>query len=92
MRARLAEAQNWRCCYCGVRMVHIRTSNGALPNDALTIEHVIPVRDGGDDTWENMAAACYWCNNRRGQYSGEEWVTIVDQYKALGMHPNFPYV
>lgn len=56
LRARLAEAQNWRCAYC----------HGCLEPDTVTIEHVVPLVLGGEDAWENMAAACQRCNQRRG--------------------------
>jgi 5-methylcytosine-specific restriction endonuclease McrA len=38
----------------------------------LTIDHVIPKSKGGDDSWENMVAACLPCNNRKGNRSPEE--------------------
>ncbi len=55
-RTRLAEAQNWRCCYCGCR----------LEPETATIEHVKPRALGGSNTWENCAAACDPCNSKRG--------------------------
>ena|ERR1700761_1955247 len=59
LRDRLAEAQNWRCCYCGLRLEKVH------PNRA-TIEHVIPLSRGGPDKAENMVIACRRCNGRRG--------------------------
>lgn len=52
MRFRLAEAQNWRCCYCGCECGH----------ETATIEHVIPLADGGEDRWMNLAMCCSPCN------------------------------
>jgi 5-methylcytosine-specific restriction endonuclease McrA len=57
VRIRLGEAQNWRCCYCGI----------ALDPDTLTIEHVIPL--GVSNEWVNLAAACLPCNG----HSRESW-------------------
>jgi hypothetical protein len=61
MRAVLSEAQNHRCCYCGVKMIDMR-------GDRLcaTIDHVIPKSLGGSDDWENLVAACDLCNVTRG--------------------------
>lgn len=60
-KMRLAEAQNWRCCYCGVRMtLHC----GGL--DEATFEHVVPKSRGGTDGTENLVIACFGCNSRRG--------------------------
>jgi|ERR1700733_3970001 len=60
-RDRLAEAQNWRCCYCGGRM----DGRGTSP-DAPTFEHVIPRSKGGPDTISNLVIAHTRCNVRRG--------------------------
>lgn len=61
LRTRCAEAQQWRCCYCQVKMTTNR--NHRL---CATLEHVLPVSKGGEDTYENCVAACKMCNNKRG--------------------------
>jgi 5-methylcytosine-specific restriction endonuclease McrA len=49
-----------KCAYCG---------RADLP---LTLDHVIPRSKGGDDSWENLVAACLPCNNRKGDRTPEE--------------------
>ena len=44
------------CLYCGRE--HGRAS--------LTRDHVVPLSHGGRDTWENVVAACFHCNSRKG--------------------------
>lgn len=61
MRIRLAEAQNWHCCWCGCKT---RATTGF--SNTATIEHVNPRSKQGADEWGNFASACYDCNNRRG--------------------------
>lgn len=61
IRHRLAEAQNWRCCYCGVQMGLYQRG----PTQA-TIEHIIPRSLGGPDRPDNYAIACHACNQARG--------------------------
>lgn len=48
-----------QCVYCG-------------SSERLTIDHVHPKSRGGRDTWENLAAACTRCNNRKGNRTPEE--------------------
>ena len=60
-RTRLAEAQNWKCCFCGSRMTEVRGKN-----NSVTVEHVIPVTLGGSDDIENLVASCNACNSNRG--------------------------
>lgn len=61
LRTRVAEAQNWRCCWCGVECDARRGRK-----TSATVEHVVPKSQGGADEWENMALACSDCNGKRG--------------------------
>jgi 5-methylcytosine-specific restriction endonuclease McrA len=38
----------------------------------LTVDHVLPVSRGGEDSWENLVCACVECNNRKGDRTPEE--------------------
>lgn len=57
---RLCEAQNHRCCYCGIEMVWVMDHR-----HSPTIEHVVPLSKGGPRSWANEVAACYRCNAGR---------------------------
>jgi 5-methylcytosine-specific restriction endonuclease McrA len=59
-RKNILRRDGHRCQYCG---------RGDLP---LTVDHVIPISRGGDDTWENLVCACVWCNNRKGDRTPQE--------------------
>lgn len=65
LRLRLAEAQNWQCCWamwgCRTRMVPERHHR-----DSATFEHIIPVAMGGTHDLDNIAISCLSCNLRRG--------------------------
>jgi hypothetical protein len=76
MRCRLAEAQNWKCCWCGIECI-------PEPNrkNSATIEHVTPRSLGGADEWENFAMACASCNHRRGTASVEDM--LAGRVKAI---------
>ncbi len=52
-RAILAR-DNYTCQYCGHQ------------SRDLTVDHVIPRRHGGGDTWENLVACCRRCNLVKG--------------------------
>ncbi len=45
------------CQYCG-------SSKGAM-----TVDHVVPKSQGGEDSWENLVCACTVCNNRKSNRS-----------------------
>jgi len=49
-----------RCQYCGTK------------KGAMTIDHVIPKKQNGGDTWDNMVCACVRCNNKKGDRTPEQ--------------------
>ena len=72
-RIRAFEAQQGRCCYCGLPMW--QSSPEELKHHGLrartiaplrcTAEHLLAKQDGGRDAAYNIAAACWLCNSRR---------------------------
>lgn len=71
LRSRAGEAQNWKCCWCGI----VTTDSGRRQG---TLEHIIPVSMGGKDVIENVALACRKCNSMRGN-------TPVDEFLSGGI-------
>lgn len=61
--ADIGSRDGWRCHLCG-RSVN-RLKSGNLPTGP-TIDHLIPISQGGADTRENVALAHRRCNTRRG--------------------------
>lgn len=61
------------CQYCGQK------------NKVLTLDHVIPRRQGGSQSWENIVSACIPCNhNKAGRTPREAGMTLL-------RHPKAPY-
>lgn len=52
----IANRDGWKCHICG-KKVHRRQ---------LSMDHLVPLSRGGDDTPQNVALAHRTCNNRRG--------------------------
>ena len=59
-RKNILKRDGYRCAYCG---------RGDL---TLTLDHIIPRSKGGQDTWENLVAACLPCNNKKGNKTLDE--------------------
>lgn len=59
-RRNILRRDNHRCQYCGTK------------RDPLTVDHVIPRRQGGQDSWENLVTACVKCNNKKGNRTPEQ--------------------
>ena len=59
-RSLILKRDNFQCQYCGA-------------DRNLTIDHILPQSRGGEDTWENMVASCYPCNNTKDNRTPEEW-------------------
>jgi 5-methylcytosine-specific restriction endonuclease McrA len=45
---------------------------GYCPDQASTIDHVVPRSRGGRNTWTNTVAACNGCNQRKGDRTPDE--------------------
>lgn len=54
------ERDGYRCRYCGT------------DND-LTLDHVVPIIRGGQNSAENLATACRPCNSSKGDRTPAEW-------------------
>lgn len=62
--SKVGERDGWRCHICG-RTVEQRAGGAKAPKGA-TVDHLIPIADGGTHTWENVALAHRRCNVSRG--------------------------
>ena len=63
----------WRCAYCS--------------KAANTIDHVQPKSKGGTDSWENLVACCFRCNNQKSDRTLHElgWELKVTPRMPSGM-------
>ncbi len=62
---RLRHRDGDRCFWCGTGFV-MGWTGPTLPDDAPTIDHVIPRSKGGTNDLDNLLLACNKCNNKRG--------------------------
>lgn len=65
----LSEAQNHRCCFCGVQ-----TTYRLAQDNTATIEHVIPQGHGGPNSYRNLAMSCLTCNDKRKTIDAETFL------------------
>jgi len=72
----LSEAQNHRCAYCGNTMV-LRIGKEEPEFYHTTYEHVKARSKGGDDTLENLVAACSLCNNIRDRMDPMRFALVL---------------
>ena len=61
-RSRILSRDRYRCQYCGIK-------GGVFD---LTIDHILPRSRGGRTVAENLCAACFACNQRKGNRTPEE--------------------
>lgn len=59
-RKNILRRDGHQCQYCG--------SQGGN----LTLDHIIPKSQGGEDTWENLITACVSCNNKKDNKKPED--------------------
>ena len=61
-RINVMTRDEFACQYCGRR----------LPMKELNYDHVVPRIQGGRTVWENIATACYPCNDRKAGRTPEQ--------------------
>ena len=59
-RKNILARDNHKCQYFGKQ------------SNSLTVDHVLPKFRNGQDTWENLVAACKSCNQLKGEKTPEE--------------------
>lgn len=84
-RCRLAEAQNWRCCWCGKHLTPVPDQK-----NSATIEHINPRSLGGSDEMDNLAAACSRCNSRRKTKPVDVFLAELVTTNAVSKRGNRP--
>lgn len=62
-----------RCAYCGAT---------PIDNKSLTIDHVRPKSNGGEDRTNNCIPACKCCNADKGSEDWVQWYRAQDFYEA----------
>ncbi len=64
---RLFKKQSGKCYYCGIEMRFFRDcSNNLIPKNYCTKDHVLPRSKGGGHSMDNLVAACFECNVKKG--------------------------
>jgi 5-methylcytosine-specific restriction endonuclease McrA len=65
------------CWYCGTRMQwQGTTKNGGAAATTWTVDHIIPLSQGGTDDLHNLVPCCKSCNSRK-QTRGVEYLRQI---------------
>ena len=71
-RARLLVDQLGLCWHCGEPMLPVKRRGDKQVKDlCATIEHLLPLGEGGNNSRENTVAVHYKCNQERNQRRGK---------------------
>lgn len=77
LKERIIERDGRKCSYC----------KKDLRGKHLTVDHVLPVCQGGTDELDNLVLACRPCNICKGGRTPTEWIAdVLDQeHRALNV-------
>jgi len=86
-RAAIYERDNWECAYCGRGPRDKRSPKQA--SLILTLDHLTPRCQGGDNSARNLVTACQRCNSSRQEKSWREFAPggAVDRIEWLIEQP-----
>lgn len=59
------------CYYCGKK----------LEKAAVTMDHIVPLAQGGTSTPGNIVPACKTCNTRKRDLTAAEWVLYLEEQR-----------
>lgn len=89
----ILKRDNYQCQYCG------------QVDRKMTIDHVVPKKRKGPETWENLVTACATCNARKGDGKPEQAglsllrkpkrpnnVTFIRNFVGIADHRWKPYL
>lgn len=62
----------YRCQLCG-----IKTKNTVPHPQAPTVDHIVPLSQGGDHSYLNVQCACFSCNSRKGAGQANDQLRLV---------------
>lgn len=80
-RQKIYDKYNGHCAYCGCELGY----------KDMQVDHVIPLRRGGDDDIENMLPACRSCNHYKGTLTAEEFREYVSKIPVRLQRDSIPY-
>lgn len=76
---RLAEVQRYKCCYCKSNCWLECYGETGVRRKKATIEHVVPLALGGNNSMFNMVMSCEACNTKRGSaFDAFEFEKIIE--------------
>lgn len=55
-RLKVFERDGYKCCHCQKQLTRF----------SATLDHIQPVSQGGDNSFDNLATSCLHCNSQRG--------------------------
>jgi 5-methylcytosine-specific restriction endonuclease McrA len=55
-RIKIFERDGYKCNYCGKQLTRF----------SATLDHIQPISQGGDNSYENLITSCLHCNSKRG--------------------------
>lgn len=72
---------NGHCSYCGIEIDY----------KDMQVDHVTPIRIGGDDSIKNMLPACRSCNHYKATLDVEGFRKYLSEIHKRLMRDNIPY-
>lgn len=73
-RSMIFERDGWRCHICRKRTARKQQVPHPM---APTIDHLIPLFEGGGDVAANVSTAHFLCNSKKGERGGNEQLALL---------------
>lgn len=80
-REKVLRKLNGHCAYCGCKIKY----------EDMQIDHVVPLRKGGDDKLENMLPSCRSCNHYKSTLDVEDFRKMIEKMPDTLMRDSVTY-
>lgn len=75
-RLEVFRSSNWKCFYCGCE---VSDKVRSWKDNRATIDHKVPLAEGGGWHEDNLICACRRCNNLKGDMKFDEFVAQLKE-------------
>lgn len=80
LRRAVYKRERGRCYWCNCRVrLHWKDPGVFIPEDAATLDHIVPLSKGGNWDVTNLLLCCPPCNRRRGNMDAAEYLASIAQ-------------
>lgn len=84
---KIFERDGIKCSYCGIELTHkvLQGETDWRLKNYATVDHIIPLAQGGTNKLSNLTMACRSCNRQKGTKSLREYARYFELHHKVAL-------